>query len=226
MAITVAQTASGSEGALTFVQHILANTTTGNTLVAVVSAYASGGPLTVSGVAADVGTSVFTQVIAQAGTTVYSSVEAWAAPNITGGSTPTITATLSGTSTIADIVIYELAGMPTTTITDGTASGKIGTTATACTAPSITTTNAGSITFAVFGPSQSMTAGAAGWTAVIGTGAASLSEYKIQTTTQSGLVQTATQGPTGTYSAIAFSLQPPSSGTVPSLSVNPKIYCP
>lgn len=222
MAVALAQSAvagtalSGATGAATFG----GNTTTGNTIVVITAGWSgTSGAISVTGVAISAGTATFAKVIAQAGNSSYPDIEAWVAPNIVGGTTPKVTVTYGTTLANVDVYIYELSGMPATTTTDGTAAGAAQSAATACSSPAITTAGTNDIIFTAFSPTGNMTAGEGGsWQTLIGSAsgtAASLSQYIIETSTQTGLTGTATQSSSSTYGAIVFALQGTSSSVRP-----------
>lgn len=105
---------SGTTGALAFT----ANTTTGN-------AYAtghggSGSAVTVSSIAVDTGAATFQQVSGAriANGTMNRFLDWWVATNITGGTTPTVTATYSGTNSQRLLSIQEVSNADTTDCRD------------------------------------------------------------------------------------------------------------
>ncbi len=208
-------------------------TTTGNTLLVVAAGYDGATVRTVSSVAASTGTAVFAKIIAQVGTSNYTSLEAWVAPGIVGGAAPTITVVFSGAVTDGMIWFCELSNMPSVTTQDGTAAGKAGTTATALTAPSITTTlNAYDIIFTAFTGTNNINTGTTGWfqsRTVDKNGSAdtgAMVQCEVVTSLQTALIATATEASTGVYGSIVFALQATPPPTLPSFSINPKIIYP
>jgi hypothetical protein len=210
MAITVPQFKKGNSNSGSSASVTLATTTTGNTLVVVVSAYNAAANLTVSGIGVSTGSissaAKFGAFAGIAGT--YAPIEVWVAPNITGGTTPLLVVNLSGTTSATDFFAYELAGMSSSTVPDGTAAGAANAAATACVTPSITTANAGSIVFGVFSPANVISSGGSGWTgSLVGQTTGSLTEYAIQTAPGTSIA-TATQNPSGVYASYVFGLSP------------------
>jgi len=232
MAISLAQsvvnggTCAGSTVTATFGS----NTTTGSTIIAITSLYSTTSSPTVSSVAVSAGSATFAKAIAQPedGAHSYPSIEAWVAPSITGGTTPTVTATWSTTTTtnLASMLIIELAGMPSTTQTDGTASGIAGASVTAMVNNAITTVGSSDIICSGFAPSGDTNAGQGGsWvyfhTANNGCGI----QYLLNATAQTALVTSATQTTSGIYGGIVFALKS-TTPIAPTVSVNPSILFP
>jgi hypothetical protein len=217
MAITVLQSARGNATSGSSAPVALATTTTGSTLVVVMTAYNPAVSLTIASLAISAGSiSAAAKFGSQAGlASTYTPIEAWVVPNIGGGTTPTLTVNLTGgTTTATDIAVFELSGMPTTTTPDGTASGANNAAASACTTPSITTTNPGSIVFGAFAPTNTMTTAGSGWTAgpLIGIRTGSLVEYAIETTTVTTAATGTQGGVASVYGSYIFALQPAGGG--------------
>ncbi len=229
MAIALAQTVingvafSGFTASATFGS----NTTTGNTIIAVCSLYGNT-TLTSLSIAINHGTASFSKIIEVAGSSFVAGISIWAAPNIVGGTTPIVTATADVAIVSSDVFLYELSGMPTSTTQDGTAASSSSTTSNSMVAPSITTTGSNTIIFTVFGPFGTGAAGEAGWQSKVGTATTTISQYIIETSPQTGLIATATQtgGTGGAYSSIVAGFAGTTSGSVPSVSINPRIYIP
>ena len=207
MAVAVVQFVDGVTSSGNNIGGTMANTTTGNTVVAIVNAF-TGGAVTAS---APTGTGMtFTKLFTSLpGTADLTCLEVWVAPNITGATTPTVGFTLSGSEVVGDLFLLELSGMPTTTTQDGTAATLTTNTSNSMVAPSITTTGSNTIIFSVFCPFGTGSAGEAGWTAKVGTSSSSIAQYKIFTSGQTGLVATATQtgGTGGAYHSAVFALK-------------------
>ncbi len=229
MAIALAQTSidgvtiSGSTLAGTFGS----NTTTGHTIIAVVNSFFSGAQ-SVSSIAISTGAATFSPIIAVVGNVNVACLEIWAAPNITGGTTPKVTATCAHGVAGGDIYLYEFSGMPTTTTQDGTAASSSATTNNAMVAPAITTTGSNTVIFSAFSPFGTGSAAEAGWQSIVGSNAHGISQYIIETSTQTALVATATQtgGTGGAYFSVVAGFAGTVVGSVPSESVNHLIYCP
>ena len=220
MAITVPQvavdgtTVVGSTCAGTFGS----NTTTGNTVVAISMA---GSNASVSSVAISPGSGTFARLIAYSFVATQP-LEVWIAPNITGGTTPTVTATYSGSPLAGGIVLYELAGMPTTTQADGTAAGTTGSSTTPTTL-GITTTVTNTIVFGAFVTAGTITTPQAGWTGKLEAAQGGAAEYQIQTSIRTALTANCTQGNTA-WGAVIFALKGGVSGSLPLVAANPKLY--
>lgn len=185
---------------------VIPSTTTGNALVVIYIPYAGATPVTVSSITASGAT--FTKLISLP-LNAYPDVEIWTAYNITAATNPTVTVSESVATTNRDFYCYELSGMPTVRTIDGPSASKVGTAATACTSPAITTTGTNAIIFSCFSPSQAFTAGEPSWTShvssAIGT-VDSVAEYLIVTSPQTSLVATATQSASGTYGSLIVAL--------------------
>lgn len=93
------------------------NTTTGSFVVVMIYCDALTAN-TVSGVT-DSQTNTYNKIFSTTcnGSTVYCTLDVWVAYNITGGTTPTITAS-HGASQITGIIMREYAGVPTTAVVD------------------------------------------------------------------------------------------------------------
>jgi hypothetical protein len=185
VAISVVQkkngtTVSGSTVAGAFTS----NTTTGNTIIVV--SFNPAGTITVSSIALSTGSGSFSKVVSVANNSApVAGTEIWAAANITGGTTPTVTITYSGTATSAEFEAYEVSGLASSVTTDGTATASVTSFASsALSCGPISTTNANDLLVAGFSCGGSASSGEAGWTATV-TAGTNLAEYIIETSTGS-----------------------------------------
>lgn len=183
----------------------------------------AGGSATVSSVAISPGSGTFAKLIAYS-YTASQPIEVWIAPNITGGTLPSVTATYNTTPGSSGILLYELSGMPTTTQADGTAVGTTGSSTTPTTL-GITTTTTNSIIFGAFVTAGTITATKAGWTGKLEATQGGAAEYQIETSIQTALTTNATQL-TSAWGALIFALKGTASGNTPIVSINPKIIYP
>lgn len=194
-------------------------TTTGNTIVVAACVNNSSAQVTVSSIAISTGSATFSRIVNQAGTNAYATPEIWGAANITGGAAPTITVTASGTMTSADLVIMELAGMPSSLTSDGTAAGNSGTSASPTTA-AITTSGSNDIIMPMCSPSHSCTNAATPFnTNFIQVAPIAMGfSYLIATTPQSALTCVFTQNVNDTFATVICALQGQSSNVTPTLT--------
>lgn len=198
------------------------NTTTGNTIVVISLA---GNNATISSIVLSSGSGTFTQITAYS-YTASAPIEAWAAPNITGGTTPTVTITYNQAPGTAGMVVYEVAGMPSTIQTDGTIATSTGDD-TAPTTGGITTTNGKDIIFGAFQVNGTITASQIGWTSFLETASGGAALYQIESTTQTALTAACTQSTIQAWGGVIFALKGTSSaGILPTQGPNPKQWFP
>lgn len=198
-------TISGSTAFGTFGQ----NTTTGNTVFVI--SYFKGNPLaTVSTVALNAGAGTFVPILKVPGVAGgIPSMEVWAAPNITGGTTPrvTVTYTSAPAANSADVILFELNGTPANLTPDGIPVGAGNqSAATAMVAPAINTTQNGDIIFAAFATTSTVTAGQGGWINTVSQHLGCSVQYQQVSTVQTGLAPTSTQTSAQAYGALTIGL--------------------
>lgn len=208
---------SGSTTAATFAR----NTTTGNSLLVISMPYDGATLRTVSSIAISTGSATFAAIKAQAGSAnSYPETDAHGAANITGGTTPTVTVTFSGTVTSADVCIFELANCPSSLSIDASNS-KAGAASASPSSASLTTTNTNDLIMAAFSPNGGITAGASGWNFLETTQSSGGIQWEGVGATQTTLVTSCTQNTSAPYGTVIFALQgaqPPSPPVTPGAS--------
>ena len=217
---TVVQSFKGvSVGTPTVFGAFTGNTTTGNAILALIWGYSGGGGTrTVTGVAVNAGAATFTKLCGISNASVPD-LEIWVAYNITGGTTPRVTATFTGATAMSypgsNIFIYEInPGAGLTLASDGTPSGAaltcVGTTGSS---PAITTTGSATLIFACFSPNNSFSTGQAGWTVLSDGGSGNLGEYNTFAAPQIALKATAVNNaPADPYTSCICALSASSAG--------------
>ena len=202
MAWTVAHVLAGGTRSGSTVTLAISTTTTGNTLIVATFAKAA---VTVTGITVSTGAATFSAVKTQANGTIP--CEIWAAANITGGTTPTVTVTFSANpGTTGKIAVWEGAGGPSVLSTDGS-SAATGT-ATAVTSGALTTTINGDLVLGAANLAGTLSSAAGGsWTNDGGTGNAYLAQHQTQASAGS-ITSTGTQGTSVGYTGViaAFSV--------------------
>ena len=194
-----ASATSGSTCAAAFAN----NTTTGNSIWVAVTGYDGSTLRTVSSISISTGSGTWTKQVSQAGlASTYGSAELWAAPNITGGTTPTVTAHFSGAITGADIFVFEFNGLPSSITLDGTASGVAGTGSTTMHAPSITTTGINDLVFAIFSPGAGTISGCSLPGYVVGGNSGMWVTWGMANAPLTSYQASATQNSASTYAAV------------------------
>ncbi len=222
MALAFVQTKSvngpGNPTTVTFTSNIV----TGHLIVVGVSYSTSSG--SVSGVTDNIAGSPNTYVLAKALSSQSNSLntEIWYCASATAGaSAPTISVT--GASIASFVVgIYEFSGQATSSIADGSGASGTGTGTSLALTTTFTTTNANDLLFAVCNQANTGTAGPSGWT----TETTFFSYAYDIVAAASTYTATFTQTPTGAYTSVAYAFKAAASGSVPSASVNPRIYLP
>lgn len=191
----------------------LANTTTGNALFVGIVILSTA---TVSGMTISSGSASFARVRAQSNGS--QNVEIWAAAGITGGTTPTITVTLSASST-CEILTYEFSGGGSTIATDGQNSGTG--TSTTPTSGSFTTTVNNDLLFKTIYCAGGGTLPESSWTDTVPTTGGNCSGYVIKGTAGS-TNGSCTQGSSSAWIAVAAGFKVTAT-IVPNTS-NPALY--
>lgn len=181
------------------------NTTPGSTLLALIGAF-NATVRAVLGVAVSPGSGTFARIINQVGTASYGVLEAWAAPSIGAGATPTVTVTFNGTISNADVLVLELAQVPNTVQTDGTAAGVAGSASTTMTSSAITTMHANDLIVNLFSPASHLTVGEAGWTTFASSDTVLDVQLLLPGATESALAASATQNTSTVYGGLIFAL--------------------
>lgn len=221
LAQTVIQ--NGAVTGTTVATSFLSNTTTGNTYLIISSAYGGATLLSIASSANIVvssGAATFSKITSQVGVaSSYPTMEAWIAYGITGGTTPSITVTYSGTIVAADLVIYEWTNVLSV---DGAPITGTGTcVASVDTLSPITTSNANDVLFAADGTAGNVSGYSSGWpgtpVVLITSNNSSGVLYDIVTATVSAQTPKLSDGTGSTFGYIEFALSNASGGIRPHL---------
>ena len=204
MAIAVRQVAQATPGTTSPIAKAFgSNVLSGSTIVAIVKIANSGGTFTNVRDNLD-GAVNYTVGVSITGTAPGNIWITYFANCAAGAMTVTLT---FGSGSETEMDIYEVTGMPTTAVTDGsnTASGSNVT----ITSGTITTTNAHDILFAggMASGNISSSGGEAGWTFQTNATTGDGSEYIIVSSTQTNIAGTFTQSPSGTFTGAILALQ-------------------
>lgn len=145
MAITLVQTVDKVFGASTGV--VMGNTTSGNTMIVVVGDNSNSSAVGHVSTITDSQGNTYVQAVGVAQST-NTNCEIWYAKNITGGTTPTVTITLSAAATENGVIVREYSGLDTISPLDQTNSGAGTTGATLSSSATSTTTQANELVVA------------------------------------------------------------------------------